>query len=206
MLGAPGAGKGTQAARLAAELKIPHISTGDIFRESLKNNTEYGLKAKKYMEAGDLVPDSVVVKMVEERLVQKDCAYGFILDGFPRNISQAAALEEMGSSIDAVINLDVADEVIIERLSNRRVCSNCGAVYNLLTNRPKSEGVCDKCGGHLYQRKDDKPATIKARLNVYKKETFPLINFYERKGVLKKVNGTVEPDLVFSSLKKAIEK
>lgn len=206
LLGPPGAGKGTQAKRLSESLNIPHISTGDIFRESLKNQTEYGLIAKKYMEAGDLVPDDVVNKMVAERLRQPDCANGFILDGYPRNVSQAEALKQMGFDIDVALNIDVPDEIIIERLSNRRVCRNCGRVYNLITNPPKIDGKCDNCAGELYQRDDDKPETIKTRLVVYKKETLPLINYYEKEGKLVTVSGDKDPEFVYRSLTKAIEK
>ena len=166
LLGAPGAGKGTQAAVICEKLNIPTISTGNIIREALKNGTEMGLKAKSYMDAGKLVPDEVVIGIVKERLAQDDCANGFILDGFPRTIPQAEALDAMGVVIDKVIDIEVADEVIVNRLSGRRVCEKCGRPYHLESLKPKAEGICDDCGGTLVQRKDDSIETVKARLDI----------------------------------------
>lgn len=204
LLGSPGAGKGTQAKRLAEYLDIPHISTGDIFRESLKNETKYGLIAKEYMRKGTLVPDDVVNKMVGERLSRSDCRQGFILDGYPRNIKQAIALKNMGIEPDAVLNILVPDVVVIERLSNRRLCRNCSKLYNLLTNPPKRSGVCDLCGGELYQREDDKAETIERRLTVYREETMPLNNYYEKENILRSIDGNLSPDSVFNLLKAAM--
>jgi len=187
MLGPPGAGKGTYASRLTVRLGIPHISTGDMVREEIKKQTDLGLKIKEYSDRGALVPDEIIIKLLAERLGKPDCNRGFILDGFPRTISQAEALENI-AKIDLVINLNVPDDIIIARLSNRLICSKCGAIYNLLTLKPKKEGVCDKCGGKLYQREDDKPEVIKERLNVYRKQTEPLIEYYAKKGLLRNVS------------------
>ena len=187
MLGPPGAGKGTYASRLTVRLGIPHISTGDMVREEIKKQTDLGLKIKEYSDRGALVPDEIIIKLLAERLRKPDCNRGFILDGFPRTISQAEALENI-AKIDLVINLNVPDDIIIARLSNRLICSKCGAIYNLLTLKPKKEGVCDKCGGKLYQREDDKPEVIKERLNVYRKQTEPLIEYYAKKGLLRNVS------------------
>jgi len=187
MLGPPGAGKGTYASRLTVRLGIPHISTGDMVREEIKKQTDLGLKIKEYSDRGALVPDEIIIKLLAERLRKPDCNRGFILDGFPRTISQAEALENI-AKIDLVINLNVPDDIIITRLSNRLICSKCGAIYNLLTLKPKKEGVCDKCGGKLYQREDDKPEVIKERLNVYRKQTEPLIEYYAKKGLLRNVS------------------
>ena len=194
LLGAPGAGKGTQAAVICEKLNIPTISTGNIIREALKNGTEMGLKAKSYMDAGKLVPDEVVIGIVKERLAQDDCANGFILDGFPRTIPQAEALDAMGVVIDKVIDIEVADEVIVNRLSGRRVCEKCGRPYHLESLKPKAEGICDDCGGTLVQRKDDSIETVKARLDIYHNETEPLKDYYAKQNKLVVVEGqdTVE--------------
>ena len=194
LLGAPGAGKGTQAAVICKKLNIPTISTGNIIREALRTGTEMGLKAKSYMDAGKLVPDEVVIGIVEERLQQDDCKNGFILDGFPRTIPQAEALDKMGVVIDKVIDIEVPDEVIISRLSGRRVCEKCGRPYHLESLKPKVEGICDDCAGALVQRKDDHIETVKDRLNVYHSETEPLKDYYGKQGKLAVVEGqdTVE--------------
>ena len=188
-LGAPGAGKGTQAEAVCAHLNIPAISTGNMIREALKSGTEMGLKAKSYMDSGALVPDEVVIGIVKDRIAQPDCANGFVLDGFPRTIPQAEALDNMGVKIDRVIALEVSDDKIVKRMSGRRVCESCGASYHLLYNPPKVEGKCDKCGGTLVQRKDDLPETVKARLKVYHEQTEPLKDYYKRQGKLYTVNG-----------------
>ena len=178
LLGAPGAGKGTQAEIICQHLNIPAISTGNIIREALNSGTEMGLKAKSYMDSGKLVPDEVVINIIKERLAQDDCKNGFILDGFPRTIAQAEALDRMGIEIDRVIDIEVPDEKITERLSGRRVCGECGASYHLLYKKPQVEGVCDKCRGALVQRKDDQPQTILERLAVYHDQTEPLKGYY----------------------------
>ena len=187
LLGAPGAGKGTQADILCKELNIPTISTGNILRAAVKNGTPTGLKAKSYMDAGQLVPDEVIIGVITERLAEEDCKNGYILDGVPRTIAQAEALEKAGIQFDAVVSIEISDEAIMERMSGRRVCESCGASYHLTAVPPKVAGVCDKCGGKLVQRKDDTPETVKARLEVYHKETEPLKDFYEARGVLKSV-------------------
>ncbi|MDR0903944.1 MAG: adenylate kinase [Ruminococcus sp.] len=192
LLGAPGAGKGTQAEVIEKELGIPQISTGNILKAAVKNATEIGLKAKSYMDSGALVPDEVVIGILKERIAEDDCKNGFILDGFPRTIPQAEALEAMGVTIDKVISIEVADEKIEARLSGRRACTKCGATYHVLFNPPKTEGVCDKCGGPLVIRDDDKPETVKERLRVYKEKTAPLIDFYKGKGKLATVIGQEE--------------
>ncbi|MBQ5347606.1 MAG: adenylate kinase [Ruminococcus sp.] len=189
MLGAPGAGKGTQAAVLCEHLHIPTISTGNIIREALRTGTEMGLKAKSYMDAGQLVPDEVVIGIVKDRLQEDDCKNGYILDGFPRTIPQAEALDEMGANIDCVIDIEVEDDVIVNRLSGRRVCENCGRPYHIESLKPKVDGVCDDCNGALVQRKDDQIDTIKNRLDIYHKETEPLVNYYKAQGKLKVVVG-----------------
>ncbi len=189
MLGAPGAGKGTQAAVLCEKLNIPTISTGNIIREALKNGTEMGKKAKSFMDAGQLVPDEVVIGIVKDRLQEDDCKDGFILDGFPRTIPQAEALDAMGADINCVIDIEVQDDVIVNRLSGRRVCENCGRPYHVVSLKPKVDGVCDDCNGALVQRKDDQIDTIKNRLDIYHKETEPLVKYYEAQGKLKVVEG-----------------
>ncbi|MDR3730113.1 MAG: adenylate kinase [Oscillospiraceae bacterium] len=187
LLGAPGAGKGTQAEILSKELQIPTISTGNILRAAIKNGTPTGLKAKSFMDAGKLVPDEVIIGIITERLAEEDCKNGYILDGVPRTIAQAEALEQAGIQFDAVVSIEISDEAIMQRMSGRRVCEDCGASYHLVAVPPKQEGVCDNCGGKLVQRKDDAPETVKARLEVYHKETEPLKGFYESRGVLKPV-------------------
>lgn len=204
MLGAPGAGKGTQAKMIAEKYGIPHVSTGDIFRANIKNGTELGMEAKKYMDQGLLVPDELTVKILLDRVAQTDCEKGYVLDGFPRTIPQAEvldkALSELGDSIDHAINVDVPDENIVRRMSGRRACVACGATYHVEHVPPKKEGVCDKCGAELVLRDDDKPETVLNRLKVYHEQTQPLIEFYTAKGVLKTVDGTVDMGDVFRSI------
>lgn len=192
LLGAPGAGKGTQAEVICKALNIPAISTGNIIREALAQGTEMGLKAKAFMDAGQLVPDDVVIGIIKERLAKDDCANGFILDGFPRTIPQAEALDAMGIVIDRVIDIEVPDEKIAARMSGRRVCKACGSSYHLEYKAPKAEGVCDACDGELIQRKDDAPETVLDRLAVYHKQTEPLKDFYSKKGILRIVEGQEE--------------
>ena len=187
LLGAPGAGKGTQAEILKETLGIPTISTGNILRAAIKNGTPVGLKAKEYMDAGHLVPDDVIIGVIGERLQEADCASGYILDGVPRTIAQAEALEKAGISFDAVVAIEVPDEKIVQRMSGRRVCEVCGRSYHIVSVPSRVEGVCDSCGGRLVQRKDDKPETVLDRLSVYHKETEPLKGFYEARGILKTV-------------------
>ena len=193
-LGPPGAGKGTQAAIVSKKLGIPTISTGDMLRAAVKEGTEVGKQAKSFMDAGKLVPDSVIIGIVAERVAKEDCAKGYILDGVPRTIAQAEALEKAGIVFDSVVSLEVSDETIMERMSGRRVCPDCGASYHVVAVPPQAEGVCDKCGGKLVQRKDDAPETVKSRLEVYHKETEPLKAFYAERGLLKTVENqpTVE--------------
>ena len=204
MLGAPGAGKGTQAKKIAAKYGIPHISTGDIFRANIKNGTELGKKAKTYMDQGLLVPDELTVDLVIDRVNQEDCKNGYILDGFPRTIPQAesldAALAKMGQKVDYAINVEVPDENIINRMSGRRACVGCGATYHIKYNPPKTEGVCDTCGEKLILRDDDKPETVQKRLGVYHDQTQPLIDYYGKAGVLKEVDGTVDMEEVFQAI------
>ena len=189
LLGAPGAGKGTQAEILCERLNIPTISTGNMIREALKSGTEMGLKAKAFIEAGKLVPDEVVIGIVDERLRQEDCKNGFILDGFPRTIPQAEALDRMGVTIDRVVDINVPDEVITRRVSGRRACLDCGNTYHIETKKPQKEGVCDRCGSTLVQRKDDKPETVQERLQVYHEQTEPLRDYYAAAGKLLVVDG-----------------
>jgi adenylate kinase len=198
-LGPPGSGKGTAASRIAPIRNVPHISTGDLFRENIKNKTEIGTKAKSFMDVGELVPDEIVIEMLKQRIENEDCKDGFILDGFPRTIPQAEKLSEM-TGIDAVINLNVTDEIIIKRLCSRVSCKNCGEVFNLVGVPPKQEGICDKCSGELFRRYDDEPETVLNRLNIYKEKTQPLIDFYNNKGILyhihcKDINQTAEETL-----------
>ena len=190
LLGAPGAGKGTQAEIICNKLNIPTISTGNILREAIKNQTERGVMAKSYMDAGKLVPDEVIVGIVSERLSQDDCKNGFILDGMPRTVAQAEALDTMGVVIDMVISIEVDDSAIERRMSGRRVCESCGSSYHIEHKQPKVDGVCDSCGGKLVLRADDAPETVRDRLRVYHEQTEPLISFYESKGILKAVRGS----------------
>lgn len=189
LLGAPGAGKGTQAEVICDHLHIPSVSTGNLLREAVKKQTEYGVKAKSFMDSGKLVPDEIVLALLKERIVQEDCKNGFILDGFPRTVAQARTLEEMGVTVDAVIDIEVPDEAITQRMSGRRVCEACGASYHIVSKPTKVEGVCDRCGGKLVIRKDDQPETVKDRLNVYHNQTEPLIEYYQKSGKLKVVDG-----------------
>ena len=208
MLGAPGAGKGTQAKMIAAKYAIPHVSTGDIFRANIKNGTELGKKAKTYMDAGQLVPDSLTVDLLIDRISQEDCANGYVLDGFPRTIPQAQCLEdalkERGEAIDYAINVEVPDSNIVNRMGGRRACVTCGATYHLVHIPPKKEGICDKCGSELILRDDDKPETVQNRLKVYHDQTQPLIDFYGQKGVLKEVDGTQDMNAVFEDIVKIL--
>ena len=196
MLGAPGAGKGTQAKMIAEKYSIPHISTGDIFRANIKNGTDLGKEAKTYIDAGKLVPDELTVKILLDRVKEDDCKDGYVLDGFPRTIPQAEVLEnalkELNDSVDFAINVDVPDENIVRRMGGRRACLSCGATYHIEHIPPKKEGICDKCGAELVLRDDDKPETVLNRLKVYHEQTQPLIDFYEKKGILKNVDGTVD--------------
>lgn len=208
MLGAPGAGKGTQAKKIAEKYSIPHISTGDIFRANIKNGTELGMKAKTYMDQGLLVPDELVVDLVVDRLGQDDCANGCVLDGFPRTIPQAealdAALTKAGQAVDYAINVEVPDENIVKRMSGRRACVNCGATYHIVYAPTKVENVCDTCQGNLILRDDDKPETVQKRLNVYHEQTQPLIDYYTKKNILVEVDGTVDIDDVFAAIVKVL--
>ena len=205
MLGAPGADKGTQAAVLREHFNIPTISTGNIIREALRTGTEMGLKAKSFMDAGQLVHDEVVIGIVKDRLQEDDCKAGYILDGFPRTIPQAEALDKMGANIDYVIDIEVADDVIVNRLSGRRVCEKCGRPYHTESLKPKVEGVCDDCGGALVQRKDDQIDTIKNRLDIYHKETEPLVNYYKEQGKLVVIEGQDTVADTTDAVLKAIE-
>ena len=204
LLGPPGAGKGTQAVKIVEKYGIPHISTGDIFRENIKNGTELGMEAKKYMDQGLLVPDELTVRILLDRVAQDDCKNGYVLDGFPRTIPQAEVLDseltKLGDHIDYAINVDVPDENIVKRMSGRRACLTCGATYHIEHVPPKKEGICDVCGSELVLRDDDKPETVKNRLNVYHEQTQPLIDFYTEKGVLKTVDGTVPMEEVFAAI------
>ena len=204
MLGAPGAGKGTQAKKIAEKYQIPHISTGDIFRANIKNGTELGKKAKTYMDQGLLVPDELVCDLVVDRVQQDDCKKGYILDGFPRTIPQAesldAALSRLGEAVDYAINVEVPDENIVKRMGGRRACVACGATYHLVYAAPKKEGICDNCGAELILRDDDKPETVQKRLGVYHEQTQPLIDYYTKKGILKEVDGTMDMGDVFKAI------
>lgn len=204
MLGAPGAGKGTQAKKIAAKYDIPHISTGDIFRANIKNGTELGNKAKTYMDQGLLVPDELVVDLVVDRVQQDDCKNGYVLDGFPRTIPQAEALDKalaaLGDKVDYAIDVNVPDENIVNRMGGRRACVGCGATYHLVYAPTKTEGICDVCGKELILRDDDKPETVQKRLNVYHEQTLPLIDYYTKAGILKTVDGTVDINDVFAAI------
>lgn len=209
LLGPPGAGKGTQAAKIIEEYSVPHISTGDIFRKNLKEGTPLGIKAKGYMDQGLLVPDELVVDLVKDRLLEEDCKEGFMLDGFPRTVLQAEALEEelirLGQTLNAVININVDAELLFKRLTGRRICKSCGATYHIYFNPTKSEGICDKCGGELYQRDDDQETTVKKRLEVYAEQTQPLIDYYKNKGTLVDINGVGEIEDVFHLISASLQ-
>jgi adenylate kinase len=208
LLGPPGAGKGTQAQRIASLYTVPHISTGDIFRENLRKGTELGLEAKGYMDRGELVPNDLVINIVKDRLTAPDCRQGFILDGFPRTVEQADALDlmlaEMDMPIDHVLNIKVPEEVVVGRLTARRTCSACGSVCHLLFDPPQEDGVCDECGGELYCRDDDSEKTVRTRLDEYKQKTQPLIDYYQRKGLLRDIDGSLGPDDVFEAIRTVI--
>lgn len=208
LLGPPGAGKGTQATRIVEKYKVPHISTGDIFRENIKNNTPLGQKAQEYMNKGELVPDQLVVDIALDRLGKDDCKNGFLLDGFPRTVFQADALDKFlkdkGKGIDLVINIEVEDKMLIERLDARRVCPTCAATYNVIGMPPKKEGICDKCNDTLIQRKDDKKETVGNRIKVYHEQTSPLIDYYKGKGLIKDFDGMIGADALFDEIVKAI--
>lgn len=210
LLGLPGAGKGTQAEHITEHYNVPHISTGDIFRAAIKNETPLGLEAKKYMDAGDLVPDEVTNNIVKERLQEDDVKNGFLLDGYPRTLNQSEALktnlEDLGRSLDAVIYLKVPTEILMERLTGRYICSNCGATYHKIFNPTKVEGVCDRCGGtEFYQRDDDKPETVKKRIDVNKEQTANLVEFYQAEGVLVEVDGNRDEEEVFADIQGLLE-
>ena len=208
MLGAPGAGKGTQAELIAEAYNIPHISTGDIFRANIKNNTELGKKAKEYMDKGLLVPDELTCDLVVDRLSQDDAKNGYVLDGFPRTIPQAEALTEAlkkrNEAIDFALDVDVPDENIVKRMSGRRACISCGATYHIIYAAPKKEGICDKCGNELVLRDDDKPETVQKRLTVYHDQTQPLIDYYKNAGVLHELDGTKDINDIFASIKELL--
>lgn len=203
-MGPPGAGKGTQAENIVNEFGIPHISTGDAFRLAIKQGTPIGIKAKEFMDQGLLVPDDVTIGIVEERLQQSDCEKGFLLDGFPRTLSQAEALDDilarLNTGLDHVINLKVDREKLLARLTGRRICKNCGSTYHVIFNPPKQEGICDKCGGELYQRSDDNEESVGIRLDEYINKTAPLLTFYENKGLLRQIDGDQEIDVVSSQI------
>ncbi|MBF0707209.1 MULTISPECIES: adenylate kinase [Bacillaceae] len=204
LMGLPGVGKGTQAEKIVEKYGIPHISTGDMFRAAIKEGTPLGLKAKEYMDSGNLVPDEVTIGIVRERLGKDDCEKGFLLDGFPRTVAQADALEtilaDLGKKLDYVVNIAVEEDQLMQRLTGRRVCRNCGATYHVIFNPPKEDGVCDKCGGELYQRDDDKEETVRTRLEVNKQQQQPLLTFYEGKGYLKTIDGNRDINEVFEDV------
>lgn len=204
LLGPPGAGKGTQAVRIIEKYGIPHISTGDIFRKNIKEGTELGKKAQEYMNRGELVPDSLVIEIALDRLKEDDCKRGFLLDGFPRTVEQAEALdvflEGEGKKIDHVINIEVAKEILMDRLVTRRVCKACGATYNIKGMPPKKEGICDKCGGELYQRADDTEETVNNRIDVYNAQTVPLLAYYERAGNISNFDGSIGLEKLFAEI------
>lgn len=209
LMGPPGAGKGTQAEFIKKEYPIPHISTGDMFRDAVSRETELGKEAKKYMDAGKLVPDEVTIGIVEERLAEADCHNGFLLDGFPRTTVQAEALDRVlssnGRKIDAAINITVPNEILVKRLSGRISCKECKVVYNLQSNPPSTEGICDKCGGELIQRSDDQGETVAKRLKVYQEQTNPLLTYYARQNVLQEIDGNRDSKLVFADIKNRLE-
>jgi adenylate kinase len=204
LLGPPGAGKGTQAKKIAEKYNIPHISTGDIFRANIKNETALGKKAKEYIDSGELVPDSIVVAIVEDRLLEDDAKNGFLLDGFPRTVKQAEALNDvlsnMNTSLDYVLNIEVDSDILVKRITGRRICKECGATYHIEFNQPEEAGVCDVCGGELYQRSDDTKATVENRINVYFDQTSPLIDYYQKKDQLTTIDGEQGIDEVFEEI------
>jgi adenylate kinase len=208
LLGPPGAGKGTQAGRIVAEYGIPHISTGDILRSAVKNQTQMGLEAKKFMDAGELVPDSVVIGIVKDRLQEPDTAKGFLMDGFPRTIPQAEALDEvlesLGRSVSKTLVLLVDEDLLISRLTGRRICRSCQTPFHVLFTPPKQDGVCDVCGGELYHRDDDTEATVRNRLEVYQNQTEPLIDYYDRAGVVARIDGAQAPDVTYEDIRVAL--
>lgn len=210
LMGPPGAGKGTQAEKLVDLYQIPHISTGDMFRKAQKDGTELGLKAKSYMDQGQLVPDEVTVGIVKERLAEADCKEGFLLDGFPRTVQQADALDtilaELDMALDCVVNIEVDKAFLVDRLTGRRVCRTCGATYHIANKAPKVEGVCDKCGGELYQRGDDTIETVSNRLDVYAAQTAPLIDYYKSKGIMSSIDGSKSMEYVLADIRTALEK
>ena len=207
-MGPPGAGKGTQAEKIVENYQIPHISTGDMFRKAIKDQTELGMEAKRYMDQGALVPDHVTIGIVKDRLSESDCKSGFLLDGFPRTVDQAKALDEiltsLDSKIDYVINIDVDLDILKERLTGRRICRSCGATYHMIFNPPKNADVCDKCGGELYKRKDDNEEKVGNRLNVYVSQTKPLLDYYSLAGNLVNINGQQSIDLVFEEIREVL--
>ena len=208
LMGPPGAGKGTQAALIKEEFKLAHISTGDMFRAAIKNSTPLGLEAKKFIDQGNLVPDSVTIGLVKERLQEADCKEGFMLDGFPRTIAQAEALDEilkeLNMKLDAVLNIAVDSEVLVDRIVGRRVCKQCGAGYHVTNLKPKKEGICDVCGSELTQRKDDTKETVVTRLEVYTNQTKPLLDYYNKQNLVKEVNGLGDIDVIFGEIKKVL--
>ena len=208
MLGAPGAGKGSQASRIAKEYQLPHISTGDIFRANLKEETELGKRAKSFMDKGELVPDDITIAMLLDRIHKEDCKNGYILDGFPRTIPQAEALKEAlakkDEKIALALDVEASDELIIKRMAGRRTCPACGAIYHIVTLPPKTEGICDRCGADLIQRKDDNEETVKNRLKIYHEVTEPLISYYKKEGILEEIDGAEELDKVFEKVKRII--
>lgn len=205
LLGAPGAGKGTQAEILSKLLSIPTISTGNILRAAMKNGTPVGLKAKEYVDAGKLVPDAVIIDIIKERLAQEDCVNGYILDGVPRTIPQAQAMEDMGVAVDCALSIEIEDQVIVDRMSGRRTCKECSQTFHVVSNPPKQEGICDFCGGELNIRKDDAPETVKARLETYHKETEPLKAFYAERNKLKTVENQSTIEATTAEIRKALE-
>lgn len=210
LMGPPGAGKGTQAEKLVDLYQIPHISTGDMFRKAQKDGTELGLKAKSYMDQGQLVPDEVTVGIVKERLAEADCKDGFLLDGFPRTVKQADALDhilvDLNMKLDCVLNIEVDKTFLVDRLTGRRVCRLCGATYHIKNKAPRVEGVCDKCGGELYQRGDDTVETVSNRLDVYAEQTAPLIDYYKSKGIMSSIDGSKSMEEVLADIRTALEK
>lgn len=204
LLGPPGAGKGTQAETIVNEFKIPHVSTGDMFRKNIKEETELGKRVKEFLDKGALVPDELTIEIVKDRLLQDDCKNGFLLDGFPRTIEQANALDkvlgDMGQKLDSVVNIQVDSKLLVDRAVGRRICKDCGQTYHIIYNKPKKEGICDKCGGELYQRKDDTEETVANRINVYQEQTKPLIEYYTKKGIILNINGEQPIDKVGSDI------